>query len=465
MLRRTGLRLALCQALVLCVPKTGHAIEEQPKAQASPSATEDLSQPSTTRSADALLSSLNPQGVVSLVTEVLERNPAIARAERLALAAEARVPQVGALPDPVAALSLFVLPAETRTGPQLFSASLQQELPWFGKLAAQERSAVLSAAAARADVEALRLEKLTETRRLVVELSFLQAYEAVVEAERRALVRYETAAQARYAAGTGLQQGIVRIQAQITRSNTRLLEIAERRSALTAELNRLRDRPSATLVAHQELSELDEPIFDTEALLRVAHSSRPEIGAATARIASASELVNVARLGFRPDVTVGASYTAVGSRDDVAARFDPPEDESDDIFTLTGSLKLPVRRGKLEAAVEEATAHRWAAEENKRAILAQIASEIGDLTTRMPLLWEHLSLLDRVLLRQAREALRSAETAYSTGRLNAVDLLDAEVVLLEVEIAAARTRADLAVAHAQLERSVGRPVDRWRTKR
>ena len=121
-------------------------------------------------------------------------------------------------------------------------------------------------------------------------------------------------------------------------------------------------------------------------------------------------------------------------------------------------MNLPVRRRKLEAGVAEAQATRWAAEEDRRRILAKIEGSIGDLTARMPLLFQHQRLLETVLLKQAREALRSTETAYSTGKLNAVDLLDAEVVLFEVRIAAERTRTDLAVAQAQLERAVARPL-------
>ena len=41
---------------------------------------------------------------------------------------------------------------------------------------------------------------------------------------------------------------------------------------------------------------------------------------------------------------------------------------------------------------------------------------------------------------------------------NAVDLLDAEVVLFEVQIAAERTRTDLSIAEARLERLLAAPL-------
>ncbi len=459
--------LALCQALV---PPAAGSLQAQPHA-ADPAS--EVSE--STRSARvaesgvagsralgaaaALLGSIPSPDLRDLVSEVLARNPEISRAERLAAIAEAKAPQVRALPDPVAAVSLFVLPPETRTGPQRLSASVQQKLPWFGKLALREKAALYAAAAARAEVERTRLDQLTAARKLAHELAFLATYEVIVEEERSTLVRYEKAAQARYAAGTGLQQEVVRIQAQITRTDTRLLEILERRAALTARINRLRDRPAATAVDGIAPNQPNEPTFATAALQDLARSHRPELAAAEARVAAGSTLIALAEKSFRPDVTLGLSYTAVERRDDAAARLGPPDDDGDDIFALTGSLNLPVRRKKLEAGLDEANASRWVAEEEKRAALAEIESTIGDLTIRMPLLFEHLSLLESVLHKQAREALRSAETAYSTGKLNAIDLLEAEVVLFEVRIAAARTRADLAVAWTELERAVARPIE------
>ncbi len=415
------------------------------------------------RSSEALLRSIESMTLHEVAAEVLERNPEIARAKHLAAAAAVRAPQVRALPDPVAALTIFALPAETRAGPQRLSASISQRLPWFGKLALAEQVALFHAAAAEAEVEEIRLDKLTEIRRLAYEMAFHVDHQAIVEEERKSLVRYERAAQARYASGTGLQQEIVRIQTQITRVDTQLLEIAEHHVMLGASLNRLRDRPADAPFGVFELPEfaLSEPgvlRFDRTVLRRDALTWRPELAAAAARVAAGETLIQLAEKGFRPDVTLGLSYTAVGRRDDTLGRLQPPEDNGDDILALTGSLNLPVWRRKLEAGVEEARASRWAAENAKRYVLAQVESSIGDLTARMPLFFQHLNLLETVLLKQAREALRSAETAYSTGKLNAVDLLDAEVVLFEVRIAAARTRTDLAVAWAQLERAVGRPV-------
>lgn len=415
--------------------------------------------PPDPRQASAIfLEGLEPPALAELAEEALERDPGVARAQRRAAAAATRAPQVRALPDPVAALTLFVLPPETRVGPQEFSVSVQQKLPWLGKLALREQAALFAAAAAAAEIETRRLDVLTEVRRLAVELAFLDEHEAVLKDERRALERYEEAARARYATGSGLQQEIIRIQTQITRTDQRLLEVAERRASLTAALNTLRDRPVATPVPAIPLPPLEEHLPAAGSLFETAVTSRPELAAAAAEIARRSTLVELAEKNFKPDFTAGLAYTRVGRRDDPAGRAAPPDGNGDDILAFSGAVHLPVWRRKLEAGLQEALAEGAAAEEEKRRLLTEIDGKIGDLATRLPLLYEHWQLLDEVMHVQAQEALRSAETAYTTGKLNAVDLLDAEFVLFDVRTATARTAADHAVARIQLERAMARPL-------
>lgn len=405
-----------------------------------------------------LLASLRTPALQDLAAEVLERNPDVERARRSAAAAAVRAPQVRAMPDPMAALTWFVLPPETRAGPQVLNVSIRQKLPWFGKLALREQAALYAAAAAEAEVEVQRLDVLTEARRRFWELAFLDRHETILKAERDSLVRYEEAARARYSVGMGLQQEILRIQSQITRSDARLLEIARRRASQVAAVNALRDRPASEPVMVSPSPPPPAGDFAPEEIRRVIPGRRPELAAADARIVRAQTLIELAGKNFRPDFTAGLGYTLVERRDDPAARAAALPDDGDDILALTGSVDLPVRRRKLEAGLEEALEKRAVAEEDRRRILAEIERSIGDLGARLPLLYEQWHLLEKVLRIQAREALSSAEAAYTTGKLNAIDLLDAEVVLFDVQTAAERTLTDWTIARAELERAAAHPL-------
>jgi outer membrane protein TolC len=407
---------------------------------------------------EELLESLQPDGLRTLVREALERNPGIARARHRAAAVAAMAPQVRALPDPIAALTWFALPPETRVGPQRVSVAISQKFPWFGKLGLREQAVVYAVAQAEAAIETARLDAIDGMSKLYFDLAFLARQEAVSLSERATLERIEGAAEARYAAGMGLQQEVIRLQAQITRIDERLLVLAEERARLLSSLNTLRDRPARTAVENLRLSDPQEPYLEVSELIDRASKRRPEVVSAEAEIARRAVLVSLAEKNFRPDISLGLGYTLVEGRQDAAGRASPPEGNSEDILALSAAVNLPVRRGRLEAGLEQALADQRVATEEKRQIVAEIEGEIGDLVARIPLLYKHWQLLDGVLQVQAREALRSAEAAYTTGKLNAVDLLDAEVVLYDVRTAVARTSADFAIAMARLERAVAQPV-------
>ena len=69
---------------------------------------------------------------------------------------------------------------------------------------------------------------------------------------------------------------------------------------------------------------------------------------------------------------------------------------------------------------------------------------------------ERGSLYREVIIPQAEEALASAEAAYTTGKLDFLDLLDAERVLFQVRLTYHRLLADHWKALAELERALGR---------
>jgi outer membrane protein TolC len=394
-----------------------------------------------------------------LIQEVLERNPRLARLAADAAATAQRAPQVKALPDPTASVTWFVMPPETRVGPQRVSVNLMQRLPWFGALQVDEKAVLWDAAADRAVLEAARLEVLTAARADYHELQFLAAEELLVAEDRATLSHYAELALARYASGVGLDQPVIKIQAEITRIGVRLIEIAARRSAVVARLNAMRDRPQTTPVLVAELGTPDPATLELGVLRPLALERRPEMAAAFARVQAAALRVESSKNAYSPDLVFGLNYVNVGGRDDAAGRLAPPEDNGQDILGLTGGISIPLWKSSLAAGVEEGVQRRIAAEERGRETTAAIDAALGDLAHRIPLLEEQVELYDDVLVVQARQSLQSAESAYAAGTAGALDLLDAERVLLQVRIAAARARADLSVAHARLEGAVAGPLE------
>jgi outer membrane protein TolC len=407
--------------------------------------------------ADRVAASLEDPVLRELVRDTLERNPGLAASLAVARASLQAAPQAQALPDPVVGVTGFLSSPETRVGPQRLVATLSQRLPWSGKRSLREQAARHHSEALVSDVSARRLDLVTEVRRLSLEIAYLDAYRRVVETDRETLIHYEELARARYASGVGIEQGVTKIQAEITKDDNRLLEIATRRATLVAALNALRDRPQESPVPEIALPRDTRTAPPLATVRARAHEARPELDAATAEIARADTLVELARKDYKPDITVGATYGLVTGRD-VPGTAAPP-DNGRDIFGLSLSLNLPIKRGRLDAGLEEATEKRLAAVEHRRDVGAAVDRAVGELVERLRLSGEQVELFERVLLIQAEQSLRSAESGYAAGTLNSLDLLDAERVLLEVRTGIERARADHAIALARLEGAIGAPLE------
>lgn len=420
---------------------------------------ESMGEPGALDAAAGIVAAVEDGRLRRLLEEALERNPKLARLAAEAAATAQRAPQVRALPDPMASLTWFAMTPETRVGPQRAAVSLTQRMPWFGTLKVDEQAALWDALGHRAVFEEARLEVVTAMRTHYHELQFLAAEQGLVAEDRATLDHYAELALARYASGVGLDQPVIKIQAEITRIDARLLEVETRRAAVVARINATRDRPQTTPVLVSELGHLQSGSHDLEVLRRIALDDRPEMAAAKARIEAAALRVESAENASSPSLVFGLNYVNVGRRDDAAGRLDPPGDDGQDILGLTGGISLPVWKTALTARVEEAVQRRLAAEERLRETAASIDAELGELVHRIPLLEDQTGLYEDVLVVQARQSLESAESAYAAGTASALDLLDAERVLLQVRIAAARARADLAVAHARLERAVAGPLE------
>lgn len=448
-------KIGLTAALIAAAPVFGQQFqaEEPDTAGAVGSTTGEVVAP-----ADRILESISNPELRTLVSETLARNPGVARAKAQARAADLRAPQVRALPDPVAGVTAWLKGPETRTGPQILTLSWVQALPWLSKFDLNEQSAILEASALHSDVEATRLELVTAVRHLYFELAFLARYKEITQDFLDHLRQHEEISQSRYATGIGASQDVVKIQAEVTLAENLLLDIDQRRIDLEAKLNDLRDRPAAVAILPAVLPAGEEIRADYQVLLEIADESRPEVMAIDARIAATEARIELAEKQFRPDFKVGLTYTFVDTRSDPAGELNPPDGNGDDIFGIQGGVSVPVWRRKLKSGAAEAAELQLSAREAKRSVLAGIEAEIGNLMQRIPLTWQQLRLLEDILILQAEESVKSAQSGYVSGNFNALDLLDAEHVLFEAETAIARARADYAIRVTELEGVVGGPL-------
>lgn len=389
------------------------------------------------------------------IEEALDRNPGVRESFLRYQAGLQRIPQVTSLPDPMLGVTQFARTPETRVGPQTTVLSLSQKFPWFGKLSDQGKLAAKDAGVLSELHQAHRAEVIQQVKLAYYDLAYIDRAIVITNEDEQLLGHYETLAQARYSQGVGLQQAVIKLQAEITRDRNRLQVLKRQRVDSEAALNTVRDQPAGTPVAPIErLSPLDVEI-DLDALYAIGRDARPEVKAAFLEIEKHEKRIHLAKRQYWPDLTLGASWTNLNGRHDRAGRLSPPEDNGKDIYSVVAGVNLPIFRRKYDAGVQEATETFGAAREAYRDVVNEVGLSVRSVGFRIQTIEEQLALFEKALLPQAEQALRSTETAYASGTTGVLDLLDGERTLLEVRLGLARLQTDYLKALADMERAIG----------
>ena len=418
---------------------------------ANPLRSQDVSAASEYSAGDAQLA--------GYIEEALSRNPGILQSFARYRSALQRLPQASSLPDPILNFTQYIRSPETRVGPQTTMLSFSQKFPWFGKLSDKEKIAAKEAAVYLFLHEAQKADVIQKLKLAYYNMAYIDKALDIAQEDMSVLEHYETLARARYEQGVGLQQAVVKLQAEITRDQNRLEELKKQRVDLEAALNSLRDFPSDSPVKKVIPGKKPEVQVIPEELYRIGQDNRPEIQAALLQIETNEKRIQLAKKDYWPDVTIGAALTNVTGRSDPAGLLNPPDQNGKNIYSFSVGINIPIQRRKYDAAVMEATEQKIASREGYRDAVNSMEASIRAIGFRIETLDRQISLFENTLLPQAEQALRSTEAAYSTGEVGVLDLLDSERVLLDVRLSLEKFNIDYMKSLAEMERAIGIPIE------
>ena len=389
------------------------------------------------------------------VDEALASNPAIQEILARYRAALERVPQVDTLPDPVFSFTQALRSSETRVGPVRNAFTLSQSFPWFGTLDLQGKVALQDALAVYELYRARQQEIIVQVKRAFYELAYVDAALSITREEQSLLEHYEALSETRYATGQGLQQAVIKIQAEITLVLNRLDILEKQRTTMEARLNTLMDQPPHDAIPPVDRLSLPDVNVDLEALYALGLANRQELKAIEERVEKNERAIDLAKKDYWPDFFVGFGFVNVGNRADEPGIINPPPDNGKNAVSLTAGITIPLWRNKYDAEVREASESLLAERSSYANVQNEMEFSIRDQVVRIEITGDQIRLFEDALIPQAEETLRATESAYETGQLGVLDLLDSERVLLNVRIVNSRYYSDLLNALANLERAVG----------
>lgn len=383
-----------------------------------------------------------------LIAEALENNPEIKAARNLWQASASRPAQVSALPDPMLSYSRFIESVETRVGPQEQVLTLSQRVPFPGKLSLEGKMATEEASAQRYNFEATRRDIVFKVKSAYYDLYWIDRSRDVLEEYDALLQDFTQVAETRYATGEGIQASVLKSHVEVSSIREKQLNFDKMRKSVAARINALLGRRQGDPVAGAATLDSVTTLPDQASLIERALSQRQELLAAKARLSQSQYRKSLAGKSYLPDFNLQANYI------DVSEGVSTAPDAGKNAWSVMVGVNVPIWFGKNKAAVQEAEATISARRQSLENLENHVRAEIQDLYGRLTLTRETLNLYEQTLLPQAESSLQSVLASYRTGTLEFLDLLDAERMLLNLQLTHLKEQANYRRLLAELERVV-----------
>ncbi|MBI5722398.1 MAG: TolC family protein [Planctomycetes bacterium] len=386
-------------------------------------------------------------------------NPALDAARQRWKAALEELPQARSLPDPRFAYGYEVMwpgkkPSYDNMGPDgtrkdSHSAkmdnqmiALTQDLPLFTKLQLRHAIAIQEVQARQQDYQAELLKLDYEVARAYYEYYYLARSVAVTAGYIDQLRQIEDVARSRYAAAAGSQPDVIRAQVELGKMQNELESMRDMRGPVSQRLRAAINQPGGPLLPWPEAIQPVQAALDDGQAWQMLLESSPQLKALGYEVAGAEKAVELSRQDFLPDFMLGLEYKFGSERS----------------LTPMIGLSLPIWFEKYSAAVRQAQARQLAALREKTAATNMLSAELKMAAYEYRNADRKVRLYRDTLLPRARQALQSTRAAYQSGKAVFADLIDAQRILLEFELAYERAVADTRTGLAKIEMMIGRKV-------
>jgi len=394
-----------------------------------------------------------PLTLTEAVKVALEKNPEIQQLQHRFRATEAKAKQAPYLEDPQIAFQLNGVPLSNPTNlnqSDWNSIGIRQTLPFFGKLGLKEKIAQRDAKMAEQELRAKEREIISMVKMAYAELFMASRSVEILREQLEILHTVIDATEARYRVGRVTQQDVFKAQLEQSDVLNQLILAEEETSVATIKLNTAMYQPPRTPIQIPTDIEANTAAVTVSGLDDLALASRPELRAAEEGIERAEGMYELADRNRKyPDFMVGWDYMRM------------PTEMKKDRYGAMVNITIPFSpwtAGKRAYEVEESLAEVRAARSNREAIRNVTVKEVAQAETKVEAAKRSLQLYREGLLSQAELSFRSALAAYQTGRVEFVNLLEAQRALRETRMGYYKATANLMQNLADLERAVGKEL-------
>jgi outer membrane protein, heavy metal efflux system len=359
------------------------------------------------------------------------------------------------LPDPQLAATYFPRPIETRLGPQDWSLSLSQVIPFPGTLSQKARVLKADVTISRFMVDKTVKAIVTKVSSSFYELGYIQKAMAVAQANLELTRQMRVISENAYAGDKALFYDVSKARAQTAQLQYDLLLLQELEKTEKTTLNTLLNRPPAAPLGQTAGTVPQKVVYSLDEVYDLAMTLQEDILMAAEQVNKSEQAVKLARLETLPSFKVGLFYAAIGDPDVP----NPPQDAGEDAVGVQFGMNLPLWFGKNQSRTARALAEKEKAQALKTQAANQVRAGISRLWFKLENAGRLITLYEKDLLPQAISSVQTAETWFKQGQGSFADFLEIQATAYNFQLSLARAQADYAKTLVLLEQAAGAVLD------
>ncbi len=386
--------------------------------------------------------------------QAADNHPALQAGYKRWQASLEKVPQAAALPDPSVSVGYFILPVETRLGPQRVKLSVNQQFPWFGTLKARKDLASQQAALEYAKFESLKNDLFFDVRKQYYEIYGISQQISLRKNMLEIQKSMENIALEAYKNDLQNLSEVLKLQMDIRENETTIQNLeADLSSNYILLSEKTGQRPSQNQQIQLSVADTLQTsplLFTLEVLQDSARNSNPKAFAMLQDVSVEDKAFSVAKQDSKAKIGAGLDYGILGQRTDAN-----PENNGRDILMPMVSVSVPIfNKEKYRAQQQEVVLKKESKQADYEAFINQFEANIAKTWTDYKNAERNLNLIQ-----EQQETLAQIErlttSRYSNTEAGYNEILSIKVAKIKLDLEKEMLLVQLAVSKAKLQQLCG----------
>jgi outer membrane protein TolC len=318
----------------------------------------------------------------------------------------------------------------------------------FSKLTLKEKIAQQEVRVTEQELRAKEREIISMVKMTYADLFMAQRSIEILREQLEIIRTIIGATESRYRVGRVTQQDVFKALLEQSELMNQLIVAEEESNVAVVKLNTVMYRPPRTPVQVPADLTLPDVTSTASGLDEFALANRPELRGAEEEIARSERMYELADRNRKfPDFMVGWDYMRM------------PTDMKKDRYGAMVNITIPF--SPVDHQTQLRSRETWRdprGRASRDAMRNMTLKQVGESQAKVQAAKRSVQLYREGLLSQAELSFRSALAAYQTGRVEFVNLLEAERALREARMGYYKATASFLQNLADLERAVGREL-------